>query len=311
LSTCVNRFGEFRNLRQPSTTLADGGSRKARATTFSHFYVDAATTELVIADVRTAVLVDYARRCLLCSRTPLGLSLSNFETCSQSTVPHERQDDDGRAASVRSIESEHNPASTRQEDRMQFRPRYLVLAAIALALASSNTTVRASESCEALREWARPYADTSPTLAELMAFHGGHRRAIFNAIAPAARLSLWREHLGALAARPEFTPAQRAAAAELRTVIVAEIYTTGSPAQERARALWKDRAALFDVAQRRAFVILGAPSAAPAGLTTWCECSASYGHVECYPRVCGSANGCTGYDGCGFGGFEPCIAMCE
>lgn len=139
------------------------------------------------------------------------------------------------------------------------------LALVAGALGVSARSSSPDKSCEVLRQWARPWTDKSPTLAELTAFNGGRQRAIFSVLTPAARVSLWREHLGALAQRSEFSAAQRAAAAELRAVVVPEIYTRGSAAQEHARAAWKAREALFpDPAQRRAFLVLGAaPVVAP------------------------------------------------
>lgn len=197
---------------------------------------------------------------------------------------------------------------------MRYRPRRLVLtfSAVMSLTAVFTSSPRAANECAALRAWARPYADKSPTLAELTAFDGGRQHAIFAALAPAARVSLWREHLGALARRPDFTPSQRAAAAELRAVVVPEIYTKGSPAQDGARALWTAREGLFPgLAQRRAFLVLGASPVAPATQTNWCDCDAIYGQSQCYPLVCGPPNGCFRLDGCGFSGMDPCTRKCQ
>jgi hypothetical protein len=187
---------------------------------------------------------------------------------------------------------------------------FYVVGVLASVVLASSATDRPS-SCAALRAWAQPYADKSPTLAELTAFDGGHQRAIFAALTPAARVSLWREHLGVLAEWPEFTPAQRVAAEELRGVVVPEIYKRGSAARERALSLWKAREALFSPAQRRAFLVLGASPAASAAQTTWCDCEPTYGQVQCYPLVCGPPHGCFGQDGCGFSGTLECTRQCQ
>jgi hypothetical protein len=194
------------------------------------------------------------------------------------------------------------------------RPRYLVSAAIALVLTQAvasptSTIVRASESCEALREWARPFADRSFTLAQFLAYDVGQQRAIFAAVTPRVRSALWREHLEEAARRPEFTPHQRAAIRQISAALTPEAYAKDSPASYLARELWKRHEQAFDHKQRRVFYRL--TGGVPLAQDPWCDCALSSGSWECYPLICGGPQGCWHQPGCGWGGLSECNAKCQ
>lgn len=196
---------------------------------------------------------------------------------------------------------------------MQFRPRYLVSTAIALvftlSIASSHTPVRASETCESLREWARPFANRSLTLTQFLAYDAGQQRAIFGEVTPGVRAALWREHLNQIAQRPEFTPRQRAAIVAISAAATSEVYAGDSRARERMRELRKQHEGAFDREELLIFYRLSGK--APLAQQGGCDCVVGTGLWECYPLGCGGPVGCTARPGCGWMGTDICDGKCQ
>jgi hypothetical protein len=206
-----------------------------------------------------------------------------------------------------------------------------VLVASQALFVSLPASTRSDTSCTVLRAWAQSYAHRSVTLDHLATFDRAHRLAIFDAVTPTVRAGLWQEQFRRLARQTEWSSAQRTAIAETATYLTPAFYDqTPAVRSPFMRQQWARIAALFPLpAQRRGFFQLGsvvAPEPAPVASlyeqlarpfrvqamaqTTWCECSATYGNVECYPGLCLSAS-CTPKSGCGFSGTETCVGMCS
>lgn len=196
---------------------------------------------------------------------------------------------------------------------MYRRPRYLVSAAIGLlfclSIASSHTLVRASENCETLRAWARPFANRSLTLAQFLAYDAGQQRAIFGEVTPGVRAALWREHLNQIAQRPEFTTRQRAAIVAISVAATSEVYAGNAAARERMRELRKEHEAAFGREQLLIFYRLS--RTAPLAQEGGCDCMGGTGLWECYPLGCGGPVGCTARPGCGWMGMDICDGKCQ
>jgi hypothetical protein len=171
--------------------------------------------------------------------------------------------------------------------------------------------------CVVAAAWVHAHADVLPTtLAEFSTFSMAHRRAIYSALPPNVRVSLWREHMERFL-RPE-SPLNEAQRAALRGVI-ARVPELTLPDREPAeqQALIKQLATIFprDLGVRL-FVTLGdAPTSSRAGDSApTCNCDPTAESSEF--RTCFDGTACTmSYCnrttmGCGFFWNSVCMRFC-
>ena len=194
-----------------------------------------------------------------------------------------------------------------------------------LLLASQAFVVSAPRSsasdthCSSLRAWGHAFENTSLTLEQIARFDRPHRLAIFNAVTPSVRASLWREQLRRYEAQPDLTAAQRALVAEGRTLITPALYEREPAAMAAYQTFWSKASESFvSFDQRRAWADIGAlagaagPAAAarpPKKLEAgWCECNIWSGATDCGGPC--YATGCMEYTGCGSGGTNWCNGTC-
>lgn len=95
--------------------------------------------------------------------------------------------------------------------------------------------------CEAMKRWASRYAGTSPTLDEIAPFTRAQRVAIFNAISPAVRASLWQDQLRRFNQEPDLTAEQHALIEEGMSLTTVALYEQRPDAVRAHRMFW-DRA---------------------------------------------------------------------
>jgi hypothetical protein len=206
----------------------------------------------------------------------------------------------------------------------------LLVACLVFVVSSPARTTAAGTSCAELREWANSYANASPTLDDLAPFDRAQRVAIFNAVGPAVRAELWREHLRRFATRAELTATQRAFILQARADLSAASYTDRDPALRRAqsRKFWASAEPLFPrMDHRRAWFVLGemttpstshrltAAAGPPPALATslllhpTCNCNDFFGWFDCYSGVCGGGT-CNVEWACGPEGQHECHGRC-
>lgn len=198
----------------------------------------------------------------------------------------------------------------------------LLVSCLVFVVSSPARTTAASASCAELREWAGSYANASPTLDDLGPFTRAQRVAIFNAVGPAVRAELWREHLRRFATRVELTGAQRAFILQARAELSAASYTDRDPALRRAqsRKFWASAEPLFPSEEhRRAWFVLGdgttatgGSAALPVNLSQYpnCNCNNQDGWLVCASGVCGGGT-CHVEWACGPEGWDRCDGWCE
>src|SRR5688572_16791158 len=113
-----------------------------------------------------------------------------------------------------------------------------------LLLASQAFVVSAPRSsasdthCSSLRRWAHAFEQSSLTLDQIARFDRPHRLAIFSAVTPSVRASLWREQLRRFESRPDLTDAQRALVAEGRTLVTPALYERQPAAMAAYQTFW-------------------------------------------------------------------------
>jgi hypothetical protein len=199
--------------------------------------------------------------------------------------------------------------------------RLLLVSAIGGVLLVAGQTFVASlpatsdASCESLRRWAQTFQHRSPTLDEVATHDRAHRLAIFNAVAPSVRSSLWQEQLRRFTQQSDLSAAQRALVREARELATPAFYDR-DPALVRAfQSFWARAEAAFPSQEhRRVLFDLGSvvPTSNQARRTTaqiFCDCHA--GGSDCVPGSCGSGGGCTSWAGCGPLGNQICNGMCQ
>lgn len=207
----------------------------------------------------------------------------------------------------------------------------LLIASLVFVVFSPARIIAAGESCAELREWASSYVNAAPTLDDLMPFTRTQRAAIFNAVTPAVRAELWREHLRRFATSSDLNDTQRAFILQARADLSAATYTDRDPQlrREQSRKFWASADPLFPSPEhRRAWFVLGevttptAPRALPAasgGNPTLmpnllqypaCDCTPLYGWLECASGLCGDGGMCYSRWACGPEGRDQCIGKC-
>ena len=154
------------------------------------------------------------------------------------------------------------------------------------------------------------------TLDQIARFDRPHRLAIFSAVTPSVRASLWQEQLRRFEAQPDLTAAQRALVAEGRTLVTPALYERQPAAMAAYQMFWSRAETSFvSFDQRRAWADLGSMAgAAPAAArppkklgAEWCQCSTS-STVDCGGPCYGGT--CEPYSGCGSSGTSWCNGLC-
>jgi hypothetical protein len=206
----------------------------------------------------------------------------------------------------------------------------LLVAALVFVVSSPARIAAAGASCAELRVWASNYTNAPPTLDELTPFTRAQRAAIFNAVTPAVRAELWREHLRRFATRSDLNDAQRAFILQARANLSAATYTDRDPAlrREQSRTFWASAAPLFPLAEhRRAWFVLGevttparSLSAATGGSSAVnlklaqnpaCNCNGDDGWLMCASGFCGGGVTCHLVWACGPEWQDMCDGWCE
>jgi hypothetical protein len=199
----------------------------------------------------------------------------------------------------------------------------LAFAVCGLLLASQAFVVSAPRSsasdthCSSLRKWAHAFENSSLTLDQIARFDRPHRLALFSAVSPSVRASLWREQLRRFESQSDLTAAQRALVAEGRALITPALYEREPAAMAAYQKFWSRAEASFvSFDQRRAWGDIGSiagatsPAARPmkrAGVG-WCECSMASGLFDC-GGTCYGAD-CQPFGGCGSSGTNLCNGVC-
>src|SRR5690349_4974055 len=101
----------------------------------------------------------------------------------------------------------------------------VLLASQALLVSVPTSASSTGSSCVELKRWAQSYQGTAPTLEQLARYDRAHRVAIFNAVSPQVRASLWQEQLRRFDQRQDLSIAQHELIAEVRAVTVPQLYT--------------------------------------------------------------------------------------
>jgi hypothetical protein len=186
-----------------------------------------------------------------------------------------------------------------------------------LLLASQAFVVSAPRSsasdthCSSLRRWAHAFENTSLTLDQIARFDRPHRLAIFNAVTPSVRASLWREQLRRFESQPDLTATQRALVVEGRSLVTTALYEREPAAMQTYQQFWSRASQSFSsFDQARAWHDLGAVAGAkpPRTRSDGCQCSTAHGLYDCGGSCVGA--GCEGYPGCGPIGTAWCNGFC-
>jgi hypothetical protein len=203
-----------------------------------------------------------------------------------------------------------------------------LLVVCGLLLASQAFVVSAPRSsasdthCSSLRRWAHAFEQTSLTLDQIARFDRPHRLAIFSAVTPSVRASLWQEQLRRFESQPDLTAAQRALVAEGRTLVTPALYERQPAAVAAYQNFWSRAEASFvSFDQRRGWGDLGsmAGASAPAAAAArppkklgaeWCQCGTPTGNFDCFGGVCYGGGGCQPFAGCGSSGSGWCNGIC-
>lgn len=194
-----------------------------------------------------------------------------------------------------------------------------------LLLASQAFVVSAPRSsasdthCSSLRRWAHAFENTSLTLEQIARFDRPHRLAIFSAVTPSVRASLWQEQLRRFESQSELTSAQRALVTEARTLVTPALYERQPAAMAAYQNFWSRASESFvSFDQRRAWGDLGSVAGAkpiearPPKKASGdsCQCSTATGGFDCGGVACFGAD-CQGFAGCGPNGSGWCNGFCN
>jgi hypothetical protein len=193
-----------------------------------------------------------------------------------------------------------------------------------LLLASQAFVVSAPRSsasdthCSSLRRWAHAFEKTSLTLDQIASFDRPHRLAIFSAVTPSVRASLWQEQLRRFESQSDLTASQRALVVEARTLATPALYERQPAAVEAYQKFWARASASFvSFDERRAWGDIGALAGAkgsaaksPKTNAAGCECSTATANFDCGGVLC-FAGGCQEFPGCGPIGSGWCNGLCN
>jgi hypothetical protein len=203
----------------------------------------------------------------------------------------------------------------------------LLLACLALVPAFNTSPRAADKSCADLKRWALSYVDRPVKIADLSDLNRAQRRAVFNAVSPAVRSQLVREHLGQVAQRSDLTPLQLALVKEGIGLATPEFYTRREPAtMAKFEQFWRRAESAFPPDLRRVWFDLGQtpPASQSAGSllgrlpgvagllaqdTAPCECNENYAGYDCGGGWCPNG-GCWQFWACGPSGAYMCTGLC-
>jgi hypothetical protein len=199
-----------------------------------------------------------------------------------------------------------------------------LLASQALVV-SGPTSPALGNSCASIRQWARAYDGSSPTLEELARYDRAHRVAIFNTVTAQVRSALWQEQLRRLDQRSDLSLAQHAFIREGIPLMTTALYQKDAAASAAFKIFWSRASAEFASGEaKRGWFELG--SVMPVGqppitlidrLTSpfrvtaqesFCECSRRW--QDCGGPFCVAA-GCAWFQGCGPGWGFFCDGFCQ
>jgi len=194
------------------------------------------------------------------------------------------------------------------------RKRILAPLAAVLLTATLGSAAPAGDppECVVASRWVRAHRGELPsTLAEISRYSILYRRAIYDALPPATRQALWREHLeGILASDQALTGAQRAAIRESMALLPA--LTAAHPDRAVGDRLRDHLKTLFDApTYKRVFATLGpqpAPDPQAAAKRPLCDCESDYdcgGFGTCAYVICSFTTGCGPYWG------YTCTGVCR
>jgi hypothetical protein len=192
----------------------------------------------------------------------------------------------------------------------------LLLASQAFVVSAPRTSASDTH-CSSLRKWAHAFENTTLTLDQIARFDRPHRLAIFGAVSPSVRASLWREQLRRFEAQPDLTAAQRALIAEGRTLVTPALYEREAAAMHAYQQFWTRASEAFgSTEQRRNWSDLGSVAGAVSMAAKpprtksaeGCQCSNAHGLFDC-GGSCYVA-GCDPYPGCGPSGSAWCNGYC-
>jgi hypothetical protein len=181
--------------------------------------------------------------------------------------------------------------------------------------------VRADADCAAIHDWVARNASQLPTkYADLVRYPMPYRRAIFSALDPEAKSSLWKEHFEHYRnEHPDLTAAQAAYIEKLVSSISAEFYSrlNDDPAVKKSLDQLKaEGSALFDRDSLGRLVSQLGPDPDPASgrqpLQLYGGCTCNTDDDWCswgYDCVGGNCNDTV--DGCGWWGNDPCNGLCH
>ena len=130
--------------------------------------------------------------------------------------------------------------------------------AVGVALFVPLPMSASSESaCEAMARWAAEYESTTPapTLDEFAQFDRAHRVAIFNAVSPEVRATLFQEQLRRFSQRPDLTASQRSLIAEGLTLLTPSLYRKDPAANPILPLLLVPRRTLLHLPRSAAAVV--------------------------------------------------------
>jgi hypothetical protein len=200
--------------------------------------------------------------------------------------------------------------------------RALVVCGLLLAsqafVVSAPRSAASDTHCSSLRRWAHAFEQTSLTLEQIARFDRPHRLAIFSAVTPSVRASLWQEQLRRFESQSDLTATQRALVAEGRTLVTPALYEREPAAMAAYQKFWSRASESFvSFDQRRAWGDLGSlagatsPAARPPKKSgaDWCQCSTSNSAFDCGGGAC-YGGGCLEFGGCGSSGTALCNGTC-
>lgn len=168
--------------------------------------------------------------------------------------------------------------------------------------------------CAQLRAWAEAYRDATVTLDEFARFDRARRGAVFAAIAPAVRATLWREHLLRQSRQTAWSVAQRALFLEALPLVTPELYEQHPDALlALERFAEKVNITFTENAEKRAWFDLAGPGPvlplAPISQVPWCNCSLAF--QDCFGGAPCNDNPCKAFGpGCGMAGAYSCDGRC-
>ncbi len=177
------------------------------------------------------------------------------------------------------------------------------------AVARPASSVRPQ--CERLHEWAARYRNTHPTLQHLATFDRARRLAVFDALSPDVRASLWREHLREFSDQPALSSSQRALVLEAASLMTPALYRSDEGARSAMRAFWQRAEGAFASPDlRRPWLDLAPASVASATFARQEQCMCRWAYECSEPTTC-VWGACRQTIGCGVGGLDFCKGFCQ